>query len=61
MNPLTRDALARELFPTAAAFAFAAMVLGESEPAAATKPVAQVKPEPAGRANIIALASQQAA
>lgn len=47
------DALARGIFATPAAFAFAAMVLGGKLPAAITKPA----PVSTGRANIIALAA----
>lgn len=53
------DALAREIFPTPEAFAFAAMVLGAEKPlvladkATPAKPIAQ----PSRRANVVTLAA----
>lgn len=55
------DALARELFATPAAFAFAALVLGPAPRIPATKVTPKPAPKPAasntGRVNVIALAS----
>lgn len=51
--------LARELFPTVGDFAFAAAVLGSVEPTFTAPKVEQEKP--AGRVNVIALATAHAA
>ena len=57
--------LARQLFPTPAAFAFAAVVLGDEAPAESAGDTAHLSSTaavlPATRANVIALAQQQAA
>lgn len=51
------DALAREVFATVEAFAFAALVLGEQKPAApVAKPAAEKRGE-ATRVNVVALAA----